>query len=197
MATTFFTADLHLNHANIIKYCGRPFETVEQMNYGLVENWNTVVSPEDDVYIVGDVAMGDVEDALKYVQMLNGVLHLIPGNHDKCWEGHFRGGKSPDRRRRMRELYEDAGFLIKNSEEKIFVAGNSFQVCHFPWIEDARHGKKYTEFRPTPPWGKARLIHGHVHQEWKYNNNMVNVGIDVWNYAPVSIEQIIAEWPTS
>ena len=50
---TYYTADLHLGHANIIKLCDRPFETVEQMDEVLIENWNAKVHRDDVVYIVG------------------------------------------------------------------------------------------------------------------------------------------------
>lgn len=43
----YYTADLHLGHANIMKLSGRPFESVEEMNEALVNNWNAVVSKND------------------------------------------------------------------------------------------------------------------------------------------------------
>lgn len=54
----FFTADLHLYHTNIIKHCNRPFETIEEMNNVLVDNWNKVVGPKDTIYILGDFVWG-------------------------------------------------------------------------------------------------------------------------------------------
>lgn len=50
----YFTADLHLGHRNIIDYSGRPFRDAEQMNGALVERWNTTVTPEDEVIVLGD-----------------------------------------------------------------------------------------------------------------------------------------------
>ena len=45
----FFTSDSHFHHANIIKYCNRPFSSVEEMNQVMIERWNEVVKPDDVV----------------------------------------------------------------------------------------------------------------------------------------------------
>ena len=50
---TFFTSDTHFNHANIIKFCNRPFKDVEQMNETLIANWNRVVEMDDTVFHAG------------------------------------------------------------------------------------------------------------------------------------------------
>lgn len=77
---TFFTADLHLDHFNIIKFCNRPFFSVDEMNDTIVENWNSRVKQNDIVYLLGDVIWGqNFTDFNK----LNGKIHLIYGNHDR------------------------------------------------------------------------------------------------------------------
>jgi calcineurin-like phosphoesterase family protein len=58
------TSDLHLGHENIIRYCGRPYLSVPQMNDDLVRRWNEVVAPGDDVIVVGDLAMGRLDESL-------------------------------------------------------------------------------------------------------------------------------------
>lgn len=81
MAGNFFAiSDTHFSHANIIKYCDRPFSCPEEMDEALVERWNAVVRPEDHVYHLGDVAIA--RRALSIVQRLNGKKRLIMGNHD-------------------------------------------------------------------------------------------------------------------
>ncbi len=76
----WLTSDLHFNHANIIKFCNRPWQTVEEMNEGLIECWNAVVRPEDEVFVVGDFAFGSDMSAFA---RLRGNKHLIIGNHDE------------------------------------------------------------------------------------------------------------------
>lgn len=77
----FFTAYTHFNHANIIKYCSRPFSTVEEMNAVLTDNWNSVVRTKDTVYHLGDFGFGDIEGILRKI---NGKIVLIEGSHDEA-----------------------------------------------------------------------------------------------------------------
>ncbi|MGX7030330.1 metallophosphoesterase [Vagococcus zengguangii] len=79
----YFIADLHLYHENVIRFCERPFANVEEMNDTLIHNWNQVVTPKDDVYILGDfIVRGSGEEANKILQQLNGKKYLIKGNHE-------------------------------------------------------------------------------------------------------------------
>ena len=77
------TSDLHFWHENIIKYCNRPFETVEDMNDVLIANWNSVVKPDDDVIIAGDIIhSGNLDKVKSIMNQLNGSKWLCYGNHD-------------------------------------------------------------------------------------------------------------------
>lgn len=82
---TFVISDTHFSHHNIIKYCNRPFESTEVMDYVLVNLWNTMVGPEDIVFHIGDVAFGGPDVADPILQSLNGKKILITGNHDRAW----------------------------------------------------------------------------------------------------------------
>lgn len=84
----FIISDTHFNHANIIKYCNRPFKDVEEMNKAIIKNWNETVSNNDVVIHLGDVALGSREEAKKIIQQLNGRKILIKGNHDN-WTDEF------------------------------------------------------------------------------------------------------------
>lgn len=75
-----FTADTHFNHANIIKYCNRPFTTVTEMNKVMIDKWNSKVKPNDEVYHLGDFGFGNLENIIK---SLNGRKTLIIGSHDR------------------------------------------------------------------------------------------------------------------
>ncbi|RYD67156.1 MAG: hypothetical protein EOP83_03365, partial [Verrucomicrobiaceae bacterium] len=82
--SNFYTSDTHFDHLNIIRYAKRPFNGIEEMNRILIERWNAVVGPDDDVWHGGDFAMGNQQDAIRrIVPRLNGRIHLIFGNHDK------------------------------------------------------------------------------------------------------------------
>ena len=75
----FFTADTHLGHENIIKYCNRPFNNVREMDEAIINNWNSVVKKDDLVYHLGDFCFKSLS---YYTNKLNGNIILIKGNHD-------------------------------------------------------------------------------------------------------------------
>lgn len=87
----FFISDLHFGHKNIIKYCSRPWDSVEAMDEGLIENWNSTVGVEDEVIVIGDFALGPAA-VEAYSQRLNGRKTLVSGNHDPRREVFLRNG---------------------------------------------------------------------------------------------------------
>jgi len=183
--TRFFTADLHFGHANIIGYCQRPFADVEEMNEALVHQWNEVVGADDEVWVLGDVAMGQLRHSLTYVAGLNGTKVLVPGNHDRCWPGH---GPQADA---WNERYLDAGFAsITGEVAELDVLGTSVLACHFPFEGDSHDEDRFNSHRPVDD-GRP-LLHGHVHTSWRQKDRQVNVGCDVWDYRPVA-EDVVAE----
>ena len=101
---TWFTADLHLGHRSIINYCDRPFESVGAMDCVLIARWNEAVSDDDTIWVLGDFALGTIADALLLAGELRGHLHLLTGNHDRCW-GWTRPACG-----RLDDRYLEAGF---------------------------------------------------------------------------------------
>jgi calcineurin-like phosphoesterase family protein len=83
MKNTFFTADEHYGHHNIIKYCNRPFRNVDEMDEKIIKKHNEVVTSEDTVYHLGDFTLVKTfEEAEKYIKRLNGKHIFIKGSHD-------------------------------------------------------------------------------------------------------------------
>jgi calcineurin-like phosphoesterase family protein len=83
MPDTWFTADFHFGHANIIRYCGRPFETVTEMDTAILDRLNSSVAEGDTLYFLGDFCRGSGKEALAYrkrVRCKN--IFFVEGNHD-------------------------------------------------------------------------------------------------------------------
>lgn len=181
----FFTADLHLGHHNIIDYCDRPFRDVDEMNAALVDRWNDTVDADDEVIVLGDFAMGRLRHTLPLAGRLHGRKVLVTGNHDRCWSGHRRGWE------RAVARYLGAGFAeIWQGAVTLDVGDVSVLACHFPYEGDSHDHDRYPEHRPQDDdeW----LLHGHVHQRWRVRGRMINVGVDVWDYAPVPEGELVA-----
>ncbi len=182
---TFFTSDLHFGHVRIIELCNRPFSSIDEMNNELTWRWNCLVDPGDRVYILGDLALGSINDSLRLVEKLNGIKYLVPGNHDRCWTGN----------KRIRPVdilrYTDIGVHILPED---FTEERGWRLSHFPYSGDSHEEDRYASHRPVPG-SELVLLHGHVHEKWKRNGNQINVGVDVWDFYPVhenTIELMLA-----
>jgi calcineurin-like phosphoesterase family protein len=176
----WFTSDHHFGHINIIKYCERPFNSVDHMNASMIGSWNGVVAPDDTVHYLGDFAMQPhlVADVLP---KLNGKKFLIAGNHDRC---HPKIG-SPSK---WLQAYIDAGFESVQTDMQMEIAGELVLLHHFPYRAETEPTQKYYGQRPVDAGGW--LIHGHVHHRWKISGRQINVSVENWNYEPVSLQAI-------
>jgi calcineurin-like phosphoesterase family protein len=158
----FFTSDLHLNHSNIIKYCNRPFKTIDDMNSTIINNWNSIVNTNDFVWVLGDFSLSnDMAFINKTLDGLNGYKFLVVGNHDS---------KSCINSKRWRGIY---------SLRDIRINYQVIVLCHYSmrvWYK-SHYG--------------AWHLYGHSHGTLPEENNLsFDVGVDVWNYTPVSLTQI-------
>jgi calcineurin-like phosphoesterase family protein len=217
VSRVWFTSDHHFGHENILSYAKRPFGSVDEMNRTMIEKHNDVVGDSDTVWILGDVALGNIKDTLPLVGQLRGHKYLVAGNHDRCF-----AGSQPDKARRERwvEAYcEQGGFIgivtgsgWANTAPKfrrpiiLPRVGGAFGppviLSHFPYAKSSRPDPedRFATYRPVPPKKDPKnpdvpvpwLLHGHVHTEWCVNGDMINVGVDAWGFAPVEAEVIAA-----
>lgn len=161
--TIWFTADHHFGHRNIIRFCNRSWANINDHDAALMENWNACVQPKDTVYHLGDFALCAQGYTKGILQRLNGRKVLIRGNHDKPIKGHL-------------ESYFEAIYDYK----KILHEKQHIVLFHYPIA--SWHMKHYGAWH----------LHGHSHGNYPSLNPklMVDVGVDVWDYKPVSFEQL-------
>ncbi len=187
----YYTADLHFGHGNIISYSGRPFADTAEMDTELVNRWNARVAADDVVYVLGDIHLGPWRDTVPLIGSLNGVILLLPGNHDGCWPGHRKGVEN------WRSKYRAAGItsvtdrhVIRRHPLPLDAPTDLVDLAHFPYDDDhPSRTHRDTRHREHWPADEGRwLFHGHVHEGWKIwpERRMINVGVDQWDYAPVS-----------
>ena len=174
----YFTSDCHFNHKNILAYEpeSRPFATIEEMNEAIIANWNSVVTAEDEVWVLGDFFMGQLTAIEPILDRLNGKIHLVRGNHDQ--------------KNRMK-IYEARGIDIHDIAY-VQYKGRYFVLCHFP-NESEEFVRMVIEDNSEVVW-----LYGHVHGKAPkgYVNGTYHVGADTNNLTPISIQQIWEEcWP--
>jgi calcineurin-like phosphoesterase family protein len=194
----FFTSDTHFGHQNILKYCLRPYSSIEEMQEALITNWNSRVSNDDTVYHLGDFSFHE-----RYVESivprLNGTKILLLGNHDKPHPANK--GKTPKKFETWRSLYLQYGFSEVVVETTIEINGTLFRLNHLPSVdnEDFYQGQTVIRYLNHRPKDDMHQICGHVHERWltsttKNGNIMVNVGVDApnapWYMRPATSEEV-------
>ena len=165
--TTYFTSDLHLHHRKILEYCNRPFSNIKEMNAELIKRYNSVVGETDTVYFLGDFAFTkNVNDIIDILNQLKGNKHFICGNHDRIMLNS--------------EIKKQFITFVESGIKEIVIDNQTITLCHYPMLS----------------WNKSHYgswnLFGHEHGNFKQyeTNQQLDVGVDCWNYCPVSFEDI-------
>lgn len=161
----YLTADWHLGDTRM-EILGRPFKSTDHQSRCLLRNFNQIITPEDTLIIVGDVCVAPAY--LPEIAKFNGKKTLIRGNHDRPFTdeqlSHYFDSIIP----------EDESLWAQVCSPGI--PGGSLRCCiqHYP-----------TQGVPE----EFNLV-GHIHAAWKYQLNMMNVGIDANHFKPVDMDSI-------
>ena len=158
--TIWFTSDTHFGHANIIKHCARPFSTAEEMDEALIANWNAIVQPTDEVWHLGDFAFRNSKSPVNYLRRLNGRVHLIHGNHD-----------AP-------ATLSLSGWASSQPMAEIKIDGTRITLLHYA-----------LRVWPASHHGSLHL-YGHSHGSLPGDRQSCDVGVDAWDFRPVTLEEI-------
>lgn len=167
----YLTSDLHLGHLKPFIYESRGFTSIEKHDKAIIENCNSIIKPEDDLYILGDLMLCDNKNGIECLQQLNGTKHFVCGNHD-----------SPTRCR----LYSENGIINEGYVTMLKYRKYNFYLSHYPTITSN---------------GKIKSLHqvtcnlfGHTHSKALFYEDIpyiYNVALDAHNCFPVSLDTII------
>lgn len=159
---TFVISDTHFNHANIIKYCNRPFKNTTQMNEHIIKQWNSVVTADDIVYHLGDVGFTNKEQLESLINRLNGSKILLIGNHDL---------------KRSINSWKELGFKEVYKER---IELDKYLFTHAPVLDV-----------PLNKINVFGHIHDKPLDERFNKDNHFCVCCEVLNYVPIELEKII------
>jgi calcineurin-like phosphoesterase family protein len=164
----FFTSDTHFGHGGALGLYRRPFGSVAAMNDAIVERWNEVIGPEDEVWHLGDFAIRQRPEVVAaLLDRLRGRKHLLIGNNDPPTTTEL------DRWESVQPYAE------------ITVADTSLVLCHYP-------------FRTWRGMAKGWVnLHGHCHGRLQPQPRQYDVGVDVWGFRPVTLHMILGSRPRS
>ena len=182
----FFTSDLHFGHENVLRFDNRPFASVEEMDAELVRRWNEKVGKGDLVYVLGDLIWKSRNgDAHNLIRSLNGQIILIKGNHDRF----LHNAQAKAALAGIKD-YDDICVTLEDGSVRRCILSHYF----IPFYNGHRH--------------QAIHLHGHSHftdeadlelkmatelNESGFKNEIYNVGCMYWDYAPVTLAEILSQ----
>src|SRR3990167_3629454 len=172
MNNIWFTSDHHFGHTNIIKFCDRPFASVDEMDQVLVDTWNKNIQPRDTVIHLGDFTLRNAKAAYEYISRLNGEVWVIEGSHDDEWYGKSSAIVSPNKPNFLGSVY-----FMKHEGKRIFCSHYS----HRTWPK-SHHGSLH--------------IYGHSHGNLPGLGRSMDVGVDsaykiFGEYKPFSFDEVV------
>lgn len=159
----YFTSDTHFGDPRVLRLDRRPFTDMAGHDAALIEAWNAVVAPSDTVWHLGDFcAARPPSGAEDLLAVLHGEKHLISGNND---------GPA---------TLEAAGWASVAPYREMTVDGRFLVLCHYP-------------FRTWHDGGRGAVnLHGHSHGRLKPLTRQYDVGVDVFPFRPVALDEILA-----
>lgn len=167
----YFTADTHFGHDREFIWGPRGYKSCKEADEATIKNWNSVITDDDTVYVVGDFFLGKDEDYVREIlEKLNGRIYLALGNHDS---------------EKKQAIYRTFKKIIEmDTSFQITYNGRRFHICHYPTL---------TASLESDPKHCLFDIFGHTHSNAKFFEDrpyMYNVSVYAQNNMPVSIDQI-------
>lgn len=157
----YVTADLHLGHQACLSYCSRPFRSIAEHDRALVDRWNNRITDADDVYVLGDFALGlSARELRRVFAELRGRKHLIVGNHD-CRKTIDLPWASPPRD------------IVRVTLEKTQLFMSHYPCRSWPGMH-----------------GGTLHLYGHTHGAIHDTRHSCDVGVDRWAYRPITLAEI-------
>ena len=165
----YFTSDTHFGHNNNIKYSNRPFQSILEHDEILIENWNNIVKPGDDIYHLGDVGLCSKQYLISILERLNGNKFLILGNHDYKYKNLLQ----------KYFIFIKDIHILEIKKNDIYPIVNII-LCHYAM-----------QVWPKSHFGSWSL-YGHSHGGLQEDDNLMSfdVGVDCWEYKPISLLQV-------
>lgn len=156
----FFTSDTHFADPRVLRIDRRPFSNMAEHDAALIANWNAIVTPDDEVWHLGDFARGTLEQVEALLAQLHGTKHLIIGNNDPETTTAASGWASVQHYAEMR------------------IEGQLFVLCHYPFRTWNGMGKKSIN------------LHGHSHGRLTPVPRQFDVGVDPQGLQPRRLEEV-------
>lgn len=174
MGRIFFTSDLHMGHDREFVWKVRGYDSVQAMNLAQVQKWNETIEDDDDIYVLGDLMLGDPNN-IEFIKQLKGKIHIVLGNHDTA---------------NREKMYRELTNMIEVAEVGIRLQykKHHFILTHYPMLTGNLEKESLKQMTLN--------LYGHTHQNTNFYEDrpyMFHVGVDSHNGYPVLLDDIIEE----
>ncbi len=159
----FFTSDTHFSDPRVLGIDRRPFASLAEHDDGLIENWNAVVGPDDDIWHLGDFCRRGKGRAERLLARLNGRKHLIIGNNDDA------------------ETIGAAAWESTQHYAELTIDGRKVVLCHYPFRTWNQMHRKSVD------------LHGHSHGRLKPLPRQFDVGVDARGLRPITFDELVGD----
>lgn len=171
----YVTSDLHFGHDREFIWQARGYNNVEEMNQEQLRKFNETVAADDEVWILGDLTLGDLEQGAAFLKQLHGHIHICLGNHDTAKREDF-----------YRSLGWDVQLAARMKYKKL-----SFYLSHYPTLTGNGEDEKTV-------WQKTWNLCGHLHvidpyYQMKQDFPIYHVEVDAHNGYPISLDEVIEQ----
>jgi len=183
MTKIFFTSDYHIGHSNILRLCNRPFSDVDEMEKAIIRNHNYVVSKNDEVWDLGDIAFKcSPQHIANFLGKLNGKRRIILGNHDKSLRQAYQKGL-------LKELICNDRLSIIGGEAIIY--DNTLDVSKTIFVNGQKIYLGHYSHRSWPSaFRNVWHLFGHSHGNLEAFFKSFDVGVDGHNFFPWEFNEI-------
>jgi calcineurin-like phosphoesterase family protein len=175
----YYTSDWHLGEDRLgingkPNVFFRPFNSVEENNRTIMNNFYKEFQDGDILWHLGDVVVGDIQNSEAYLMQMkskypNSQFNVVLGNYDT--------DKIELLSKYFHNIYEDFN-LVSFSDDLLIYLNHYPSKC-----KEKLESNEYTF-----------AITGHIHSLWKIKRRIINVGVDAWNFAPISHSQLMFCW---
>lgn len=173
MSNIYLTSDLHLGHDRQFIWKVRGYSNIDEMNEDYVSKWNSLITENDDVYVLGDLMLGEASN-IAYLKRLRGKIHIVLGNHDTL---------------RRQEMYKKLPGVVEiNWAIMLNYKKYHFLLTHFPCLTGNLENESLKQMTLN--------LYGHTHQTTNFYEDrpyMYHVGVDSHNGCPILLDDIISQ----
>ena len=177
MSRIWISSDLHFGHNKDFLYTPRGFNSIEEHDRAIIQNWNNLVSWDDEVWLLGDCMLNDNEGGCRKLNQLAGKIYIMTGNHDTATRIQMYANIRPT-------------ILVMGLAHILKYQSYHFYLSHYPTLTSNHDNDKPLKTRIISLCG-----HSHTSNKWQdFDKGLIyHCELDAHNNKPILLDDIIID----